>query len=111
VLSNQPACWRSTKASSEALLAIGRLDLNAERTKDIDAKVGSRLAVLFVTRHGGSNLGVNQPMAALDIVVVTARTNALNDEGLDGLDGGKAVDGGHDDCIQLTIGRSETGRG
>jgi hypothetical protein len=46
-------------------------------------------------------------MAALDIVIITTRTNALDDEGLDGLDGREAVDRGHDDCVQLESGIEE----
>jgi len=44
-------------------------------------------------------------MATLDVVVVAARTNALNDEGLDGLDSREAVDGSHRECVQLTVSR------
>lgn len=110
MLSNQPACWWSTEPSSETLLAIGRLNLDTERSKNIDAKASSRLAVLLVARHGSSNLGINQPMAALDIVIITTRANALDDEGLDGLDSGEAVNRSHDDCVQLENG-IEQGQG
>lgn len=105
VLSNEPACWWTTKTGSEALLAICRLNLDAEGTKNIDAKRCSRLAILVVTRHRSRNLGVDQPMAALDIMIVTASTNTLDDEGLDGLDCGEAVYRGHDGGIQLGKGR------
>lgn len=105
MLSNEPACWWTTETGSEALLAICRLNLDAEGAKDIDAEQSSRLAVLVVSRHRSRNLRVDQPMAALDIVIVTARTDALDDEGLDGLDCGKAVYRGHDESIQLKSGR------
>lgn len=89
VLGDKPARRRPTKASGEALGAVRSLDLDAKGAQHVDAPGSARLAVFLVARHGGGDFGVDEPMAALDIVVVAARANALDQEGLDLLDGGE----------------------
>jgi len=50
--------------------------------------------VAILAGHGRGNLGVDEPMAAVDIVVVTARANTIDEEGADALDGGKVANRG-----------------
>lgn len=47
------------------------------------------LCIPLLTGHGSRDLGVDQPVTTLDIVVITSRANAFNQEGPDALDGGK----------------------
>jgi hypothetical protein len=84
--SDLPACWWATETSRETLCAICSLKLNAERPENIDAPARPRLPVLLVLRHGSRDLAVNQPVAAVHIVVVTARSGALGKEGAHMLD-------------------------
>jgi hypothetical protein len=83
VLGSQPTSWWATEASREAFRTVCCLNLDTERTQDVDAKISSRLAVLRVVGHWCGNLGVNQPVTALDIVVIAARSYALDQECLD----------------------------
>lgn len=98
VLGDQPARWRSSEASGEALGAIGRLDFDAEGAQHVDSPAGSGFPILLVLGHGSGNLAIDQPVAALDIVVVTTRANTVDDKGADGLDGGEGASGGGSVC-------------
>ena len=92
VLLSQPTGWWATETSCETLGSICRLDLNAEGTQNIDAEVCSRLAVLRVVGHWCGDLGVNQPVTALDIVVIAASSYALDEECLDLFDAWERAD-------------------
>lgn len=91
VFCDQPACWRPSKTSCETFCSIGGLNLHAERAKHINAPACARLPVLFVLGHGRGDFAVNQPVAAVDVVVVAAGTRPLRDESADMLDGRKAA--------------------
>ena len=92
MLSSQPTCWRTTEASRKAFGTVRCLDLDAERSQNIDAEVCSRLAVLRVVGHWCGDLRVNQPVTALDIVVIAASSYALDEECLDLFDAWERAD-------------------
>ena len=92
MLSSQPAGWRSTKASRKAFGSVCCLNLDTERAQNIDAEVCSRLAVLRVVGHWCGDLRVNQPVTALDIVVIAASSYALDEECLDLFDAWERAD-------------------
>lgn len=91
VLSDQPACWRSSEASSKALGAISGLELDTKGPQDIDTPASSRLAVIFILAHGRGNLAVNEPVPASNVVVVAAAAGTLCNKCPDMLDGGKGA--------------------
>lgn len=92
VLCNQPASWRTTKASRKALGAVFCLKLDAEGPENVDTPLCTRCPVCLVSRHGSRDLGVDQPVSSFDIVVVTTRANSLDDVCLDLLDLGERPD-------------------
>lgn len=108
VLLSEPACRGTTETSRKALGAIGSLNLDTERSQNIDTPGCAGSPELCPLGHGGGDVTVNQPMSSLDlqkqlapqilteltfvdayIVVITARANTINDEGADFLDAGK----------------------
>ena len=97
----QPARWRPSKASGTALCTICGLNLDAKGTQYIDAPAGTRMAILFPSRHWGRNLGRDEPMAASYIVVVTARANALDYKGSDSLYAWELLHLCHVVCIRV----------
>ena len=73
MLSNQPACWRTTEAGCETFGAITRNELDAEGTEDVDAPAGPRSTVLFPSGHGGGDGGIYQPMTSFNLTSVSYR--------------------------------------
>jgi hypothetical protein len=69
---NQPACRRSAKSRSEPRGAIGSHHFDAEGAEHVDTPVDSGLAILLILGHGIGNRIVNDPVAALLIVVVSS---------------------------------------
>jgi hypothetical protein len=93
MLSSQPAGWWASKSGREAFGAIRCFDLDAEGAQDVDAEVCAGFLVLRVVGHGGCDFGVDEPVAALDVVIVTAGAYTLDQEGLDFFDPGEGSDG------------------
>lgn len=111
MLCNQPARRRSSKSSCEALGAVRGLNLNAKGAKDVDAPARPRLPVLLILRHRRRNLRVYQPMAAVHVVIVSARARSLGDEGADMLNSRKTARGGRGGSRRHGIHQIVTNRG
>lgn len=94
MLRNQPTSRRPSKASRKPFCPIRRLNLNAERSQDVDAPGCAGGAVFFVLRHGRGDFRVDQPMPRGDIVVVAAGADTLDYEGFDLFDAGELEHGG-----------------
>lgn len=73
VLVYKPAGGWSSESSSESLGAVTRLDLDTERTQNIDAPASSRCTILFPFRHWCRYRAVHEPVTTfhLDFVVVS----------------------------------------
>ena len=120
MLSNQPACWRTTETCCETFGAITCDKLDAKGAENINAPTGPRGTIVFPPGHRSGDGRINQPMASFnlrvsaignglqgfcyatiegvgsgrdtDIVVVASRTDSFDQVGVDCRDGGKGSD-------------------